>query len=85
MVFSGPADHEQDQTSRVIRRQLEQGRGEFAFDPEDFREEAKGFSVDQYRLPEEGLVEYGKLASRLRKQFQAKAVVMQEAMAADLA
>ena len=41
--------------------------GQFIFDPDDFKEEAKTFTLNTCRLPEEGLLEYAKLATRLRQ------------------
>ena len=50
------------------------------FDPDDFKDDAKTFTVDAYRLPEQGLLEYARIATRLREQFSLKA---QTAMDAD--
>ena len=36
-------------------------------DPNDFKELASSFDEESYRLPTEGLLEYAKLASRLRQ------------------
>ncbi len=49
------------------------------FDPDDFKNEANVFTVDAYRLPEQGLLEYAKLATRLREQFSLKAQAAIEA------
>ena len=40
------------------------------FDPADFKEEAKSFEVSSYRLPEVGLQEYAREATRLRCRFE---------------
>lgn len=66
MLYDGKKDLQFDKNLKVIRNESNQERGSFIFDPEDFREEAKGFTVDAYRLPEEGLLEYAKLATRLK-------------------
>ena len=42
-------------------------RGESVFDPDDFKDVASTFEVESYRLPEEGLLEYAKLATKLRR------------------
>jgi len=38
----------------------------FIFDPDDFKGQAQALAVESYRLPEEGLREYAKLATQLR-------------------
>ena len=43
------------------------------FDPDHFKDIAKSFEVESYMLPKEGLLEYARLATRLRNQFQDKA------------
>ena len=58
----------------MIRKELEHSRGEFTFDPSDFKEVADGFNEEAYRLPEEGLLEYARVATSLRKQFTEKAL-----------
>ena len=73
MVYQAAEDLKFDKTLKTIRKELEQDRGSFVFDPDDFKEEAATFDVESYRLPKEGLLEYGRLATRLRKQFQEKA------------
>ena len=37
--------------------------GEFVFDPDSLKEEAKTFSVEGSRLSQDELLEYGKLAT----------------------
>ena len=64
---------------------MDQSRGEFVFDPEDFKEVAKSFEEESYRLPEEGLLEYAKLATKLRRQFTEKAEAARVRLAALLA
>ena len=54
---------------------MDSDRGEFVFDPDDFKDIASTFEVESYRLPEEGLLEYAKLATKLRRQFAQKAEV----------
>ena len=55
-------------------------RGEFVFDPDDFKGQAASLTVESYRLPEEGLLEYARLVTRLRKQFQDKAEAAKAAL-----
>ena len=46
---------------------------------------AKSFEEESYRLPEEGLLEYAKLATKLRRQFTEKAEAARVRLAALLA
>ena len=48
------------------------------FDPDSLKEEAKTFSVETSKLSYDELLEYGKLASKLRAAFKAKAAAMQD-------
>ena len=73
LVYDSEKDHKFDKNLRVIRKELEHNRGQFVFDPEQFKDIAKTFDVESYRLPEEGLKEYAKMATNLRKRFQQKA------------
>ena len=73
MVYEAAEDLKFDKTLKTIRNELDHSRGQFVFDPDDFKEVAHTFEVESYRLPREGLLEYGKLTTRLRKEFQAKA------------
>ena len=73
MVFDAAEDLKFDKTLKTIRKEMDADRGQFVFDPDDFKEAAKSFEVESYRLPEEGLLEYGKLATQLRRQFTEKA------------
>ena len=56
-----------DKTLKTIRKEMDSDRGEFVFDPDDFKDIASTFEVESYRLPEEGLLEYAKLATKLRR------------------
>ena len=67
MVYDGEADARFDKNLKVIRKETAQVRGQFVFDPDDFKDDAKAFTVDAYRLPQQGLLEYAKLATRLRE------------------
>ena len=67
MVYNAEEDLKFDRTLKVIRKELDRRRGQFIFDPNDFKELASSFDEESYRLPTEGLLEYAKLASRLRQ------------------
>ena len=67
MVYNVEEDLKFDRTLKVIRKELDRRRGQFIFDPNDFKELASSFDEESYRLPKEGLLEYAKLASRLRQ------------------
>lgn len=67
MVYNGEEDVRFDKNLKAIRKEVSQANGTFVFDPEDFKEDAKSFSVEAYRLPEEGLLEYARLATNLRE------------------
>ena len=73
MVYEAEKDNQFDKNLRVIRKELEHDRGQFVFDPDQYKNIAKQFEVESYRLPKEGLLEYARLASRIRSQFQDKA------------
>ena len=69
MVYNAAEDLKFDRGLKTIRKEMDSDRGTFVVDPDDFKDVAKGFEVESYRLPEEGLLEYGKLATKLRRQF----------------
>ena len=72
-VYDAKKDLAFDKTLKVVRKEANHARGTFAFDPDDFREEAKGFTVAAYRLSQDGLLEYAQLATRLKETFQQQA------------
>ena len=67
MVYQAAEDLKFDKTLKTIRKEMDSDRGEFVFDPDDFKDIASTFEVESYRLPEEGLLEYAKLATKLRR------------------
>ena len=69
MVYQTAEDLKFDKTIKTIRNELDHNRGEFVFDPDQFKEVAQNFDVESYRLPEAGLLEYAKVTTRLRKEF----------------
>ena len=73
MVFDSTKDLAWDKTLKVIRRETNVRGGEFVFDPESFKEEARSFRLEAHRLSQQALVEYGKLATHLREHFKSKA------------
>ena len=82
-LYDGDKDLVWDKNLKTIRKEANRGGGEFVFDPDSLREEAKGFTVEAYRLGQDVLLEYGKLATRLRADFKAKSVAQQQAGAED--
>lgn len=66
MVYEGQKDLLFDKNQKTLRRELSHDRGQFVFDPEDFKGQSKNFKIESFRLPEDGLHEYARLASRLR-------------------
>ena len=78
MVYDAGEDLKFDRTLKVIRKELEHDRGEFVFDPADFKEAAASFDEESYRLPRDGLLEYAVLATRLRRHFTQKADAARE-------
>ena len=60
MVYDAMEDMRFDRNLKTIRKEIAQPRGQFVFDPEDFKEDAKSFTVEAYKLPEEGLLEYAR-------------------------
>ena len=73
-LYDGDKDLVWDKNLKTIRKEATRGGGEFVFDPDSLREEAKGFTVEAYRLGQDELLEYGKLATRLRAAFKAKSI-----------
>ena len=69
MVFDASKDLKFDKNVKALRSELTHNRGMFAFDPTDFNGQSQGFTIEGYRLTEEGLKEYGKLATQLRRRF----------------
>lgn len=74
MVYDAMEDMRFDKNLQTIRKEVAQKRGTFVFDPEDFKEDAKSFTVAAYQLPEEGLLEYARQATQLRIMFLNKAI-----------
>ena len=79
MVYDATEDLRFDKNLKVIRKEVSQSGGKFLFDPEDFKVDAKSFRVAEYKLSEEGLLEYARLATRLRTQFHEKAKALMDA------
>ena len=52
MVYKAAEDLKFDKSLKAIRKEMDQSRGEFVFDPDDFKDVAKGFEEESYRLPE---------------------------------
>ena len=73
MVFDGGKDLHYDKTLKTIRKQTTVFGGEFIFDPDSLKEEAKAYRIESSRLSEEELCNYAELATRLRVDFAAKA------------
>ena len=70
MVYDGTKDLNWDRNLKVIRKQTAVQGGQFVFDPDSLKDEARMFRIDTYRLSYDELVEYGKLASSLRQGFR---------------
>ena len=85
MVFDGGKDLHYDKTLKTIRKQTTVFGGEFIFDPDSLKEEAKAYRVETSRLSEEELCNYAELATRLRLDFAAKAkeIIVADADAAN--
>ena len=66
MVFDSEKDLQFDKSQKVLRAELNHNRGTFIFDPDDFKGQAQSMNVESFRLPQEGLLEYAKLATQLR-------------------
>ena len=69
MVYNAAEDIKFDKNLKSIRSLLEGNRGSFVFDPDSFKMAARSFDVESYRLSEDELIDFGKLASRLRAEF----------------
>ena len=66
MVFDSEKDLQFDKSQKILRAELNHNRGTFIFDPDDFKGQAQSMTVESFRLPQEGLLEYAKLATQLR-------------------
>ena len=77
MVYNGTNDLSWDKTLKVIRKQTDVHGGEFVFDPDSLKEEAKTFRLETSRLAHQELIEYGRLATDLRAGLKARAVAAQ--------
>ena len=66
LVYEAQKDLKFDKNVKVIRKEIRNEGGQFIFDPDDFKEQAANFKVEEYRLPEDGLREYARLATKLR-------------------
>ena len=65
MVYDAGEDLRFDRTLLVIRKELEHDRGQFIFDPADFKDTAASFDEESYMLSRDGLLEYAALATKL--------------------
>ena len=72
-IYEANRDLKFDKSVAQVRKELRGAAGQFIFDPVDFKDQAAGFRVEEYKLPEDGLREYARIATRLRQQFQDKA------------
>ena len=66
MVYDAGKDLKFDKGLSQVRRELHSDGGQFVFDPLAFKDIAAGFLVKDYILSEEGLLEYGRIATKLR-------------------
>ena len=66
MVYEANKDLKFDKGLSQVRRELGVTGGQFIFDPADFKDQAAGFRVKDYTLSDEGLLEYGRIATKLR-------------------
>ena len=67
----------------MVRKEAGHEKGAFVFDPDDFKEEAKGFSTEAYKLSRDGLLEYAQLATRLKERFHQRAIESKEKAGGD--
>ena len=69
MVYDATKDIHADKSLMTIRKEIAVTRGQFEFDPDSFKEEAKYFKIEDHYLSQEDLIDYAKIASRLRQEF----------------
>ena len=65
MVYDAGEDLKFDRSLKVIRKEMEHNRGQFIFDPADFKDTAASFDEESYRLSKDGLLEYAAIATKL--------------------
>ena len=72
-IYDVEEDLKADKSLKQVRKQAVRERGELLFDPEDFREQADQLRVDDYKLGEDQLFAYAKLATTIRKRIRSRA------------
>ena len=72
-VFDITADLEKDKVLKRIREGAARGSNEVVFDPESWKGREAALKMDQQRLADDDLYEFGKLATETRKVFTARA------------
>ena len=58
-LYDGDKDLVWDKNLKTIRKEANRNDGEFIFDPDSLREEAKTYTIESYRLSQDELVVYG--------------------------
>ena len=73
MVYDSVTDMKNDKNLKVIRKEISQTKGAVLFDPDLFKKDLELFQTTINPLDEEQLIEYGKIASDIRRQVSIKA------------
>ena len=72
-IYDVEEDLKADKSLRAIRKGAVRELGEMLFDPEDFKDQADQLRVNDYKLDEDQLFAYAKLATTIRQQIKQKA------------
>ena len=72
-IYDVEEDLKADKSLKQVRKQAAREPGQMLFDPEDFREQADQLRVDDYKLGEDQLFAYAKLATTIRKRIRSRA------------
>lgn len=73
MVYDSVADMQNDKNLKVIRKEISQTKGAILFDPDLYKKDLELFQIATNPLDEEQLIEYGRIASDIRRQVTIKA------------
>ena len=72
-IYDVEEDLKADNSLKAIRKGAVRELGEMLFDPADFKDQADQLRVNDYKLDEDQLLAYAKLATTIRQQIRQRA------------
>ena len=72
-VYDHKTDLEFSRSLNSIRKTVTHDKGKYLFDPQTFKGQEFGNSLEAHKLSEEDLIKYGMLVTKVREKFKIKA------------